>query len=366
MSKMFAKTSINGMELENRFVRSATYEGMATTDGAVTYHLIDTMRALAKGGVGLIITSHAYVLQDGQAAPRQLGIYKDDLIKGLQDMTKAVHEQGSKIIMQIAHAGKAAIVKTPLLVSKLDESITPKGKEIEPAELSNLVKAFAEAARRAKAAGFDGVEVHCAHGYLLSQFLTPYLNRRQDQYGGSIENRTRIHVQIIRAIRAEVGTDFPVLIKLNSQDFIESGLSAEDALLAAKILTEAGIDAIELSGGVITGKLSPSRVGIKTESDEAYFQNEARTMKQLIDIPLILVGGMRSFQVAERLVESETADYVSLCRPLIREPELINRWKSGDMRRSLCISCNKCFKTLVSEQGVYCAVDVQEKNAASK
>lgn len=348
MKKIFDRTVINGMELANRFVRSATYEGMAADDGAVTPKLIETMTKLAKGGVGLIISSHAYVRPDGQAGPWQLGVYKDELIPGLRDMTHAVHENGGKIIMQLSHAGKFAF--------RQDSPISP-----DLADIPELVSAFTYAALRAKAAGFDGVQIHCAHGYLLSQFLTPAFNQRQDQYGSSIENRTRISVEIIQAVREAVGSEYPIIIKLNSQDFMENGLSFEDSLAAGRILAAAGIDAIELSGGLPMAKLTPSRVGTKTEADEAYYQNEARALKELIDIPIILVGGMRSFNIAEKLVESETADYISMSRPLIREPELINRWKSGDLRPALCLSDNLCFKTAVSGNGVSCAVDAMKE-----
>lgn len=362
MSILFEKSEINGMSLTNRFVRSATFEGMAASDGAVTPKLIETMTALARGGVGLIITSHAYIQIEGQAAPMQLGIYKDELIEGLREMTNAVHECGGKIIMQLSHAGRYAYGHTPILVSKL-ETDDPKVKEIELNDIAQLVTAFADAARRAKASGFDGVEIHSAHGYLLSQFLTPAFNQRQDQYGGNIENRSRIHVEIMQAVRKVVGHDYPVIVKLNSQDFIEDGLSFKDAIQAAQILASTGIDAIELSGGVLTSKPGPSRINIKQAEDEAYFRNEARALKQLIEIPLILVGGMRSFQVAESLVESGTADYISISRPLIREPELINRWKSGNHSRALCLSDNLCFKTAISGNGVYCAVAAKEKES---
>jgi 2,4-dienoyl-CoA reductase-like NADH-dependent reductase (Old Yellow Enzyme family) len=245
--------------------------------------------------------------------------------------------------MQISHAGKFAFGKAAL--------ISP-----DVADIPEMVTAFTDAAVRAKKAGFDGVQIHCAHGYLLSQFLTPAFNKRQDQYGGSIENRTRIHVEIIRAVREAVGPDYPIIIKLNSQDFMENGLTLEDSLEAARIMTEAGIDAIELSGGLLAGKITPSRTGIKVEADEAYLQTDARAFKEVVDIPLILVGGMRSFATAERMVESGTADYISMSRPLIREPELINRWKSGDMRRAFCLSDNQCFRTTVSGNGVSCPV----------
>src|SRR5271157_5392383 len=319
MSKLFERSVINGMELSNRFVRSATWEGMATEDGSVTPKLTETLVALAKGGVGLIITSHAYVLPEGQAGPWQLGIYKDELIEGLQEMTTAVHGYGAKIAMQISHGGNFAagplIGRPPLVVSDFEGLSTSPRQEMTNEYIRGVVVAFADAARRAKAAGFDGVEIHSAHGYLLSQFLSPAFNKRQDDYGGPIENRTRIHLLIYRAIRKLVGRNYPVLIKMNGSDFIENGITVSDSLQAAKLFSEAGFDAIELSGGIIrAGKLAPSRPGINAVDQEAYFRDYARKFKDVITTPLILVGGLRSFEVADALIESGIADYIAMSR----------------------------------------------------
>lgn len=366
MSKLFEMSRINGMELSNRFVRSATWEGMAAADGAVTSKLIETMIALARGGVGLIISGHTYIRPEGQASPLQLGIYKDDLIQGLREMTNTVHDSGGKIIMQLAHAGNFAAKhltgQPPLVVSDFEGLASSPRKEITEQGIREMVRSFADAARRAKSAGFDGVQIHSAHGYLLSQFLSPAFNRRKDEYGGDVQNRARIHLEIYKAIRKVVGQDYPVLIKLNSRDFIENGLGLEDSLQIAKILARAGMDAIELSGGFITGgKLSPSRSGIDSEEKEAYFREDARAVKNETGIPLILVGGMRSFNVAEKLIQDGTADYISMSRPLIREPDLVNRWKAGDRRRAECRSDNLCFKPGLDGEGIYCVVKSREK-----
>lgn len=367
MNKMFERTEINGMLLANRFVRSATWEGMASNDGAVTPKLIATMVDLAKGGVGLIISSHAYVRPEGQAGPWQLGVYKDELIPGLKEMTAAVHDSGGKIVMQLSHAGKFApkklIGQAPLVVSDYEEAGKTLYHEITMQDIREIVNAFADGARRAKDAGFNGVQIHSAHGYLLSQFLSPVFNRRQDEYGGDIHNRSRIHIEVYQAIREAVGEDYPVLIKLNCKDFVENGLRLDDSLQVGRMLADVGLDAIELSGGLLTGgKLSPSRPGIKSEEEEAYFREEARYFKNAIGIPLILVGGMRSFQVAECLVEDGVADYISMSRPLIREPNLINRWKSGDRCRSECKSDNMCFRTGIKGNGIYCEMKNNEKD----
>jgi 2,4-dienoyl-CoA reductase-like NADH-dependent reductase (Old Yellow Enzyme family) len=366
MSKLFEKTMINGMALENRFVRSATWEGMATEDGAVTPRLIDCMTTLARGGVGLIISGHTYVHRAGQAGPWQLGAYGDDLVPGLTDMAAAVHDNGGKIVLQLAHAGFFANAKltgqTPFAVSHVEGMAKSPRAELTPADIDEIVAAFGAAAARAKTAGFDGVQIHAAHGYLLSQFLSPAFNQRADDFGGGVENRARAFMAVVDAVQNSVGPDYPVLVKMNCGDFIDNGLSLDDAVAVATLLVEAGIDAIEVSGGVLTSrKLSPSRMGIHKEEKEAYFQQEAAAIKAATGVPLILVGGNRSVEVAERLVAEGTADYISMCRPLIREPDLINRWKSGDRRRAACLSDNQCFGPAMAGEGIYCVTERKEK-----
>jgi 2,4-dienoyl-CoA reductase-like NADH-dependent reductase (Old Yellow Enzyme family) len=367
MSKLFEPGTINGMELSNRFVRSATWEGMAADDGTVTPRLVETMVALAKGGVGMIITSHAYVRQEGQAGPWQIGVYKNELIDGMKDMAAAVHENGARIVMQIAHAGTFAIEQLtglePWVASDFEGLAKTPRHEMTVNDIRALTASFAEAAERAKAAGFDGVQLHCAHGYLLSQFLSPLYNRRMDDYGGGIENRARIHLEVLGAVRKAVGDDFPILAKLNCGDFVEGGLDTADALQVAQLLADAGLDALEISGGVLTGgRMSPSRM-VKNVEQEAYFKNEARALGAKVRIPLILVGGLRSFETAENLLEDGTADFISMCRPFICEPDLVNRWKSGDRRKAFCKSDNACFKPGREGKGVYC-VTAEAENAS--
>ncbi len=359
MSRLFEQSSLNGMQLSNRFVRSATWEGMAADDGAVTPQLMETMNALAAGGVGLIITSHSYVRPDGQAGPWQLGVHKDALIPALREMTASVHERGGKIVMQLTHAGNFAAEKLigqpPLVVSNFEGLAKSPRKEITALDIREIVSAFGEAAGRAKAAGFDGVQIHSAHGYLLSQFLSPTFNKRSDEYGGDISNRARIHLEVYRAIREAVGNDYPILIKINCRDFTETGLSLEDSVRTASLLADAGLNAVEVSGGLLTeGALGPIRPRINSEEKEAYFKNEFSAFRKAVSIPLILVGGIRSFEIAEKLAGDAMADYISMCRPFIREPDLINRWKAGDRRKADCNSDNLCFKPALGGKGIYC------------
>ncbi|MGD8502003.1 MAG: NADH:flavin oxidoreductase [Syntrophobacterales bacterium] len=366
MSKLFEATVINGMALSNRFIRSATYEGMATDDGAVTPELIEQMVSLVEGGVGLIITGHAFVRRDGQAGPRQLGVYKDELIPDLQAMSNAVHDKGGKIVLQLAHAGIFANAKLsgqiPIGPSAVGGQSGSRPREMTAQDIQEIVETFGAAAKRAKEAGFDGVQIHAAHGYLLSEFLSPIFNQRADEYGGAVENRARALTEALQAVRKGVGSDYPVLVKINCQDFAENGLALEDSVQIGTMLADGGIDAIELSGGLPTSrKFSPVRMGIKSEEKEAYHQNEARAFKERIKVPLILVGGVRSYHLAERLVEEGVADYISMARPFIREPGLINRWRSGDLQKSTCISDNRCFGPAGSGEGVYCVTETKEK-----
>jgi len=366
MSKMFEPSEINGLKLENRFVRSATWEGMAAEDGAATQKLIDLMAELARGGVGLIISSHTYVQKVGQASPAQLGIHNDDMIPGLQQMAEAVHTHRGKIVCQLTHAGFFGNAKlsgqTPVAPSNVEGIAKGAHQELTKEDIQSIIAAFAAAAKRAQTAGFDGVQIHGAHGYLLSQFVSPMFNQRTDEYGGSIENRARMPLEVLQAIRKVVGSDYPVLIKVNCKEFTDNALVPEDFVQVGKMLADAGIDAIEVSGGLpISPKTKASQLGINKEEKEAYFQNEARALRKETDVTLILVGGNRSFHVAERLVAEGVADYISMSRPLIREPHLINRWKAGDFTKSACVSDNMCFQPASEGKGIYCVTERRQK-----
>ncbi len=206
------------------------------------------------------------------------------------------------------------------------------------------------------------MQIHAAHGYLLSQFLSPLFNKRLDDYGGSVENRYRVLGQVLKKVRATVGEHFPVLVKLNSQDFLEGGLLLEDSVKIGRWLQDDGIDAIELSGGTLkSAPLSPSRSGITSEEKEAYFTEGAKAFKKKVTVPILLVGGIRSWPVAERIIEQGIADYISMSRPFIREPGLIRRWQSGDLRPALCLSDNQCFGPAMAGEGIYCVVEKKEK-----
>ncbi|MDK1021071.1 MAG: NADH:flavin oxidoreductase [Candidatus Hydrogenedentes bacterium] len=367
MDALFETCSIGNMELRNRFVRSATWEGMAEEDGTVTNELVDLYRDLGKGKIGLVIASYAFVDPRGRCNPGMVGIDKDSLIPGLQRMTGAVHEEGGKIVAQIAHGGAQMSVipgesgidtalkpEAPSAVA--DRSSAKVPEEMDHEAIARVVKAFADAARRAKDSGFDGVQLHSAHGYLLSQFLSPLSNVRTDEYGGPIENRARFVFEVYDAVREEMGPDYPILIKINSEDFHEAGLNADDSMWVCEQLSQKGIAAIELSGGTpAAGRNGPVRMKILSEDQEAYFKEHAKRTVARVQCPIILVGGVRSLEVMEELYNEDAAQFFSMSRPFISEPGLVKRWIAGTRRKARCASCNKCFPTAFAPGKMYCA-----------
>jgi 2,4-dienoyl-CoA reductase-like NADH-dependent reductase (Old Yellow Enzyme family) len=369
MPKLFTPTMIKNLALPNRFIRSATWEGLATEDGACTPQLVDLILNLARGNAGLIITGHAYVSPEGQASVRQLGIDNDGLVNGMRKMTDAVHRQGGRIILQLAHGGLNANPKftgiTPMGPSTGEGLLESSGREMTGEDIRQVVSAFGQAARRAQTAGFDGVQIHAAHGYLLGQFLSPAFNRRTDDYGGQLENRAVIVLDVLQCIRQEVGPDFPIFIKINCEDFLNEGLTRDEFIQVCALLDRTGIDAIEVSGGtLLSGERIPFRKEITFERDQAYFRKAAKGLKAAINTPVILVGGIRSYLLAERLVDEGFADYLSMSRPFIREPWLIARWQSGNLRKATCISCNGCLGAARSEQGIFCVQDRKSAKTA--
>jgi 2,4-dienoyl-CoA reductase-like NADH-dependent reductase (Old Yellow Enzyme family) len=369
--KVFEEAKIGEMVLQNRFVRSATWEGMATDDGHCTKQLTDLMVRLAKGGVGLIISSHTYVSEEGKAGMKQLALYDDKFIPALKEMTAKVHEASGKIIMQINHAGGRAdnsATGAPTMGPMAGENDNGTTcREMTKADITATTKAFAAAAKRVQAAGFDGVQVHAAHGYLLSSYLSPYFNKRRDEYGGTVENRARFLLEVIQAVFSTVGDKFPVLVKMNAADFLEGGLTAADMVETALLLEKAGVAAIELSGGTFaSGKFIPSRRGRLSPDEEVYYKAEAKKYKEKVSVPLILVGGIRTMAVAENLLQENICDFISMSRPLIREPELINRWEAGDISEATCISDNLCYRPIREGKGVYCLTEEREKEVKNK
>jgi 2,4-dienoyl-CoA reductase-like NADH-dependent reductase (Old Yellow Enzyme family) len=369
MRKVFDETRINGMLLQNRLVRSATWEGMCGADGRPTERLAALYGNLARGGVGLIITGYTYVSPEGKQLPGQMGLCDDASAAELRLLPRAVAHHGAKICLQLVHCGGQASARSagrqPVAPSAVAAAQYPElPAELSIEEIGRLAGAFGTAAARAREAGFHAVQLHAAHGYLINQFLSPLTNRRTDAYGGTIENRCRFLLEVCRNVRQAVGHDFPVLVKLNGDDFLPGGLSSDDALFAAKALDEEGIDAIEVSGGTpASGDFTPVRQKIETRQQEAYNLPLAARIKGAVTCPVMVVGGLRSYEVIGGIIRREEADYVALARPFIREPHLALRWEEGDESRARCISCNGCFKPGLKEKGIYCVVDRIERES---
>lgn len=352
MSKLFSPITIGSMVVKNSFVRSATQDFLGNVDGSISENELALYETLAKNDVGLIITAHTYVKHPlGRASIRQNGIYDDYFITGYQKVADAVHKHGAKLVMQISHAGRQT---TPSLTENLvpigPSAVTDNSSGITPREMTQdeiwqLIEDFSKAIARSAAAKCDGVQLHIAHGYALSQFMSPYTNRRNDEWGGSIENRTRILTEILIRGKKLVGNDYPILVKLNSTDGFsgEGYLTLEDVLYTARLLETLGVCAIEVSGGIKEAKGAMSRPGIISREQEAYFGEAAMTIKGSVKIPVILVGGIRSIQVMETLLANGTADMIALSRPFIKEPDLIVRLRDKKQQQAACVSCNACF-----------------------
>jgi 2,4-dienoyl-CoA reductase-like NADH-dependent reductase (Old Yellow Enzyme family) len=372
MRTLFDETQLRGMTLSNRLVRSATWEGMCEPDGRPTHKLAEYYANLAKGGVGLIISGYAFIRPDGKQYPGQMGILADTFSAEMRALSAAVHGQKGKICVQLVHVGgqtNAAIAGSrPVAPSAIATAQFPETPaELSREEIAELIALFSSAAARTREYGFDAVQLHASHGYLINQFLSPLTNHREDRYGGSIENRCRFLMDVYRGVRGAVGNDFPVLVKLNGADNLEGGLESADALYAAKALDEAGIDAIEVSAGTpSSGDRSPVRVGITTRELEAYNLPLAVLIKNAVKCPVMVVGGIRSFEVAEGIIRRGDADYISMSRPFIREPGLGLRWREGNRERAACISCNGCFKPGLKDGGIYCVMEKIEREGKKK
>lgn len=348
-------------------IRSATWEGMCEKNGRPTQRLTDLYCELAKGGIGMIISGYSYVRPDGKQNPGKIGIYTDDFKPEFRKLTKAVHDLNGKIAIQLVHAGALARPSEtglPTVAPSCVPDMNPKRGpwELSGLEIEDITDCFARAARRAKAWGFDAVQIHGAHGYLVSQFLSPLTNQRTDAYGGNLENRSRFLFDIYEKIRTQVGNSFPVFIKINGQDHVENGLSLEESIQVAKQLSDYGIDAIEVSSGSpASGKKGPAREKINSIEKEAYNLELAKAVKKEVACPVISVGGIRSLSVAENIIQKDKIDFISISRPLIKEPDLANKWQNKTTETAECISCNNCFIPGMSKGGIACNIKMQKE-----
>lgn len=354
---------IGRLSLKNRLVRAGTSETMATDDGASTDKLVKLYGDLARGGAGLIITGHIYVEPRGQYEPKQLGLDRDERIAPLAAVTDAVHRHGGAIFAELSHAGSQSFLSwiTPLAPSVVPNAIFARQpEELSDERIERIIADFGRAAARAKAAGFDGIHLHSGNGYLLSQFNSPYTNRRNDRWGGDEERRSNFIAEVVRAVRAATGEDFAITARIGLADTLDGGLVLEQGVGIAKRLAREGLSAIEVTYGVLTSYQENLRPYVGTSraralSDgmiyrlfsefvpEAYFRPFARAVKAVTDISVILVGGVRSTQVMDDIVRSGDADFLALARPFVREPDLVNKIANGRRGSVRCVSCNICY-----------------------
>jgi 2,4-dienoyl-CoA reductase-like NADH-dependent reductase (Old Yellow Enzyme family) len=353
---LFTPVRIGAVTVPNRFVRSATHDFLAEEDGSVTPAQAALYRALAEGEVGLIVSGHAFVHPSGKASPRQIAAHDDRFIPGLAALSGAVRCFPSRVFLQLAHAGRQTKEKlcgchplAPSAVPDPSSGITPR--EMTAADILRTIDDFAAAAGRAARAGFDGVQLHMAHGYLLSGFLSPHTNRRRDAWGGPLENRVRIAADIVRAVKAALGADFPVIAKMNAADLLEGGLTGEDSAGAARLLESAGLDGLEVSGGMAEAGRGSMWPGVRPEEEEGYFVPFAERVKAAVRIPVIGLGGLRTAAVMARLIREGRVDLVSMSRPFVRQPGLVRGIREGSILKSDCLSCNKCL----NPRGLRCA-----------
>ncbi len=359
MKRLFEEAKLGTMTVKNRFVRSATWENMTTEDSHMTEELYKIYEELAVGEVGLMITGYANVVKEEQPNHGMMGIYEDSFVEEYKTLTELVHGYGSKIVMQLAYGGTKTtynvgerVIYAPSEVPERSTNVV--GKAMTKDEIQYIVNAFADAGKRVKDSGFDGVEIHGAHTYLINQFLSPYYNQRTDEYGGSLENRMRFLLEIYYKMREKVGDDFPIIVKLTATEFFDGGLTFDETRHISKKLEEIGVDAIELSGN-IHGK-AKSMVGEEFDGHklqpEGYFLEYAKIISEEISIPMITVGGFKNMSSMEEILNETRIDFFGLSRPLLTEPFLVKRWKDGDDKPVKCVRCSRCR----TPEGNYCTV----------
>lgn len=354
MKKLFESANIGTLTLQNRLIRAAIWENMAALGGHPTDKMTAFYEELASGGAGLIITGFILVNQEGHMDRGVLGIYDDTFIPEYSRLTDAVHAKGSKIAAQLAYRGTQGGNPDGELwgmspVAHKTTGLTPH--EMTKDEIGQLELMFADAAVRAKEAGFDAVELHAAHGYLLSQSLSPYYNHRTDEYGGSAENRIRLLMETYQKVRQAVGDNYPVLVKINCSDFAEDEATFAECEAACRALDAGGADGIEISGG--------DRVWSTRNSAPSLYASYAAQIAEEISAPVILVGNNRDPIALEKLLNATGISFFSMARAFLREPDLAARWESGDLTSSKCIGCGKCY----SPQGVSCVFRRRMHNA---
>lgn len=324
MVHLLTPLKIGALQLKNRLVLPPMTTEKALDDGSVSQDILDFYKEKATGGyISLIIVEHAFVIPSGKWCPRQLSAAEDRMTVGLKKLAAKIHEHGVKAVLQLNHAGSAtseeiigqttsapSAILNPAGTAKMRKAGMPR--ELTLNEIKEIVNSFALAAVRAKEAGFDGIEIHSAHGFLLNQFYSPLTNQRTDSYGGSVRNRIRIHVEIIEAVRNALGSDYPVLLRLGASDYMEGGATVEDSLIAAPEFEKAGVSVMDISGGLI-GFILPE------DNSQGYFSSLSEAIKKVIDIPVILTGGVTEQLAAERLLQNGKADLIGIGRAILQD-----------------------------------------------
>ena len=327
MKNIFEAVELNNLQVKNRLVRSATWEGIAAPDGSIGDDTYEIYRELAKGGVGAIITGFTSVATNDFYFGGMMRLSDNKLIPQYKKLVEIIHAEDCAAISQLALG--AFYDKNFVEVSE---------NNLSTENVREIIKMFVDAAIRAELCGFDGVQIHAAHFFFLSRFISPLINHRTDEFGGSTANRAKILLDILNGIKTSAPR-LHVTIKINSSDFTSGGLEEEESLLICKILAAAGIDSIEVSGnGTSVG-------GIKAGINEGYFANFAARLAEVVSVPIICVGGWRSRHEMERLLNQTHVELISLSRPLVREPDLPKKFLSGSSDVSKCVSCNACYRT---------------------
>jgi len=361
MSLLFEPFKIGSVEIRNRFVRSATTSYWSDKRGIIHSEIIDLYRRLAKGGVGLIVKGHLYVKDSGKAHVGMAGISNDHHIPKLRELTGEIHKNDGKIIAQLNYGGIYSVVDRAGPSKYMLEGY--KTRALSSEEIHDIIEAFGEAAERAITAGFDGVQIHGAHGYLISQFLSRLANRRTDEWGGNLEKRMSLLLEVYDAIRARVGDSIPVMLKINCDDFSPNGFTIKDSVKVAEVICKRGLQAIEVSGGGVS-RQEDLRVRARSpvqELREASFAGHAiKIRKATQPTPMALVNGIRSLKCMEAIINKDLADLISISRPFIREPDLVKRLEAGQ-DSSTCTSCNICIsKEVFSNMMLRCHLDKLE------
>ncbi|EHQ87731.1 NADH:flavin oxidoreductase [Desulfosporosinus youngiae] len=316
MSYLLKPLQAGPLTLTNRLVMPPMATAKADPDGKVNQSILDYYAEKSEGGyLSLIIIEHSFIQLDGKASDLQLSVSDDSVVEGLNKLAEVIHRNGSKTVMQINHAGSNTTSEvtgsTPLAPSVVPH---PRRKvlpdELTREDMATIIQAFQNAARRTKEAGFDGVEIHAAHGYLLHQFFSPLTNKRTDEYGGNVHNRIRLHLQVIEGIRAAVGDDFPILLRLGTSDYQEGGLTIDDSIVAAQEFEKAGVNILDISGG-FCGYIVPGLSG------QGFFAPLSEAIKKVVSIPVILTGGITEILAAEQLLAEDKADLIGVGRAVL-------------------------------------------------